>query len=457
MAEGDKPLTNDEAIAQARRMHGYHLAECTKLDIIRRYWKGRQKLPAVIPTGTPSEVRVMARSSRVNVMPIVVNSLVQSTFVEGFRTRDDTEVEQVWSAWQANRRDARQSALHRATYAYGAAYTVVLPGEPEPVIRDVSPRAMTTLYGEDPDWPIWALERLGNGLWALYDDKAIYYVTLYEDAAKPDEFVETREHGLGVTPVVRALDEHDLDDDDEVEPADQRERDEPTRGQIAPLMPLQDQIDLTTFGLQIAQHYSGFRQRYIIGWVGKTEAETLKVGAGRILAIDESPEGEDGVKVGEFAQTDLRGFLESREKSLRHAATLSQTPVHELTGDLINLSAEALAATESGRDRKVGERHTSLGESHEQTFWLVGRAKGVDVPADAEVKWRDTSARAFAATVDALGKLAQMLGVPPQELWERIPGTTKQDIERWKVAAEKGNAFADLADLLNRQATPPAG
>jgi len=449
----NKPLSGDQAVEQVKRLYGYHLTERDQLDQIRRYLKGRQKLPAVIPVGTPGEVRVMARSSRVNIMPIVVNSLVQSTFVEGFRAKGADEDTDVWQAWQANRMDARQTAIHRATYSYGAAYAIVLPGDPEPVIRGVSPRSLMTMYGEDPDWPMWALERAGNGLWKLYDDKAIYHIEFDDARGKAAEFIETREHGLGVCPVVRYLDEHDLDEDDEVEPEDGKQY-PPTRGQVAPLMPLQDQIDLTTFGLQIAQHYTGFRQRYIIGWTAETEAETLKVGAGRILAIDEPSEGEDAVKVGEFTQTDLKGFIESREASLRHAATLSQTPVHELIGELINLSAEALAAAEAGRDRKVGERHTSLGESHEQTFWLVGCAKGVDVPADAEVKWRDTSARAFAATVDGLGKIAQMLQVPPQELWERIPGVTKKDIEAWKAAAEQGNSFDALTAILDRQNKP---
>lgn len=453
MAE-DKYLGDEAAVDQARRLYGYHCAERTQLDIIRRYWKGRQKLPAVIPIGTPGEVRVMARSSRVNVMPIVINSLVQSTFVEGFRTKADDNNSAVWSTWQANRMDARQTAIHRAAYGYGCAYAVVLPGDPEPVIRGVSPRSATVMYGEDPDWPMWALERCGRGLFKLYDDNSVYYVKLDEAGGRRAEFIERRDHDIGYVPWVRYLDEDDLDDEDEVEPEDNRERETPTRGQIAPLVPLQDQIDLTTFGLQIAQHYSGFRQRWIIGWTGETEAESLKVGAGRIIALDKSPDpaAEDGVKLGEFEQSDLKGFIESREATLRHAATLSQTPVHELIGELVNLSAEALAAAEAGRDRKVDERKTLHGESHEQLFWLVGRIKGVEVPLDAEVKWRDTSARAFAAVVDGLGKIAKMLQVPPQELWERIPGTTKQDIERWKAAAQQGDSFDQLAKLLDRQA-----
>lgn len=449
------PLSPEKAVEQVRLLHGYHVNEREALTIVRRYWKGRQKLPAVIPSGTPSEVRVMARSSRVNIMPIVVNSLVQSTFVDGFRAKGDDQDADVWKVWQANRMDARQSAIHRAAFAYGTAYAVVLPGDPEPVIRGVSPRSMAAVYGEDRDWPMWALERLGKGLWRLYDDEATYYVRMDDAAGAKAKFIETRIHDIGVTPVVRYLDEDDLDDEDEVNPEDDRadRTHPPMRGQVVPLMEIQDQIDLTTFGLQIAQHYTGFRQRWIIGWVGDNEAETAKVGADRIVSIDEDPES---VKIGEFGQTNLDGFIKSRESSLRHAAALSQTPVHELTAEMIQMSAEALAAVESGRDRKVDERKTNLGESHEQTLWLTGRIKKVQVPDDAQVKWRDTSARAFAATVDALGKLATMLNVPYEELWERVPDTTRQDIENWKAAAARGNPYDDLAEILRRQGQPTA-
>jgi hypothetical protein len=80
---------------------------------------------------------------------------------------------------------------------------------------------------------------------------------------------------------------------------------------------------------------------------------------------------------------------------------------------------------------------------------------GVDVPDDLEVVWRDTSARAFGAIVDGLGKLAAQLGVPPEELWDRIPGATSQDVSRWKATRAAGDAVANLTATLDRQAAPP--
>lgn len=447
------PLKAERVVEQANLLKGYHVTERQRLDKIRRYWKGRQRLPAVIPDSAPKEVKTMARIARVNACAIVIDTLAQSTFVDGFRARRESEDAEVWRVWQANRMDARQTGIHRAAFAYGASYAVVLPGDPVPVIRGASPRRMTAVYGEDPDWPIWALERLSRGLWRLYDEEAVYYVSgNLSDPTAGFEHIETREHGMGVTPVVRYLDEDDLDADDDVEPDHGtwgNDGDLPLRGQVAPLMPVQDQIDLTTFGLLVAQWYSAFRQRWAIGWVAEKEEEKMRAAASQLWTFDESP---DDMKVGEFAETNLDGYIRSREASLRHAATLSQTPVHELIGELVNLSAEALAAAEAGRDRKVDERKTLLGESHEQTMSLVGRLAGVEIPDDAQVVWRDTSARAFAATVDALGKLVQMLGIPTQELWERVPGATRQDVQRWKTAAAEGDSFRALADMLERQA-----
>lgn len=443
------PLPDEEVAAQVKRLLDYHEGERSQLNDVRAYWKGLQRIPPVVPASAPREVREMAQRARINVIEVVVDSLTQSLFVDGFRIpRQDTNLA-VWDVWQANRMDRGQSGVHRAGNAYGTSYVVVMPGDgPIPTMRGVSPRRMTALYGDDPDWPRFALERLSVDVYRLYDEDAVYTVTKESDFGGRFELLDIFEHGMGNPPVVRFRDQVDLDVDDEV---DIGAFDRLTMGQVAPLQSLQDQIDLTTFGLMVAQHFSAFKQRYILGWVAETEAEMMKASASTMMTFEDHP---DDVSLGEFDQTDLKGYIESRQESARFAATLSQTPVHELIGQMINLSAEALAAAEAGKDRKVEERKTSFGESWEQVFGLVGELIGEDVPDDSEVVWRDTSARAFAAVVDGLGKLAQMLGVPPQELWERIPGATQQDVARWKAAASEGDAFAQLAAMLQERAQP---
>jgi hypothetical protein len=399
----------------------------------------------------------MARTARVNIIKIVVESMTQSLIVDSMRAtdeRDDAVIDAAWAIWQANGMDRRQFGLSRAITAYGTGYEVVLPGRPVPVVRPVSPRSMTALYGDDDLWPAFALERRGKGRYRLYDEMSVYPILVSPNSDRLEMAGPPADHGAGVTPVVRFRDAEDLDLDDEPEDlrpfpiADAGGRTAIVAGQVAPLIALQDQVNLTSFSLKAAEWYAAFRQRWMVGKT-LTDAERMKAGASQLWAFDEDP---DSIRLGEFGQTDLRGYIESRAESMKFAATLSQTPVHELVGELVNLSAEALAAAEIGRDRMVDERKTSAAESHEQALRLAVGYGGMTLPNDVEMVYRDTSARAFGAVVDGLGKIAQMLQVPPQELWEKIPGVTRQDVKRWQETWKAGDPVQEMNDILSRQA-----
>lgn len=120
----------------------------------------------------------------------------------------------------------------------------------------------------------------------------------------------------------------------------------------------------------------------------------------------------------------------------------------------MNLSAEALAQLESSTDRKRSELETLFGESWESTLRLACRAAG-DVKGasdtSSQVRWRDTEARSLAQTVDALGKMAQMLQVPVPALWERIPGVTSQDIDRWVALRDGEDILGQVSREIARQ------
>jgi hypothetical protein len=432
-----------EIIASVRELLQWREADRVRLTTIHDYLHGSQAHP-VSPRGSPPDLIRLAKMSRVNVMKIVVNTVTQCLYVDGFRQRLEAEDAPVWDIWQENKMDRGQIGVHRAALAYGVAYATVLPGDTAPEIKGYSPRRMTAIYGEDEDWPERALLAIPMGnkwQYRLYTDTSVFTVE-GEPGQSPDSAEltlvdETIEHNLGVTPVVRFLNEQDLDDDNE--------------GEVEPLVDLQDQIDLTTFSLLVAQHYSAFRQRWILGWVAKSEQELIKSSAARILTFE-----DENIKIGEFEQTQLDGYINSREESLKQAASLSQTPVHELIGSLVNLSAEALVAAEAGQRRKVVERQTSFGESWELVLELASRLGGQEIDEGAEVRWRDTEDRAFSATADALVKIMS-LGVPPQELWDRIPNTTKQELDRWKATAAKGSAIDQLTQLLSKQGLTDTG
>lgn len=494
-------FTEDEAVELAMMLRGDLDTERTDLDVLRRYVTGQQGLPLIVPRSAPAEVRELARTARINLISIVVQSLVESLYVDNIRMSDspspaanqladsrdplataadltagagedpDEPLRPIWETWQANRLDRAQSGLYRAVFTYGYGYMVATPGDPTPLVRPVSPRRMHAVYDEaDPTWPVWALEWRKGGrhsnryrLYALGDDDEVGVYTLgWDREAKRFGLLDAAPLSLPYVPVVKYLPFEDLDTDDEPERiaglgnAINETVAVWTAGEVAPLMTLQDQTDISSFALKAAEWYTAFRQRWVIGWKPENPGQKMSAAASQMWTWDEDPES---MRVGEFSETTLDGFLRSREAVLKYAATLSQTPVHELIGELVNLSAEALAAAEAGRDRKVELSKTSLGESHEQLAQVIGDLRGVEVPSDIETVWRDTSARAFGAVVDGLGKVAQMLGVPPEMLWDRIPGVTRQDVERWRAKAKEGDALGALTKMLDSQAqaaTAPA-
>lgn len=443
-------LTPAEAVEITRGLVEVRDRERDRLDRIRGYLRDdvistRTGQVPWLPSGVPPEVQRLAVVSRVNMIRYVVAARTQGMFVDGFRPARASEDLPAWDVWQGNRMDARQIGVHRAAFAYGCSYVTVLPGiagdRSVPIMRGASPRGMTVQYGDDDDWPLYALERRHSG-YRLIDDTAVHIV----DVSGVDgvSYVRADVHGAtfegdAVVPVVRVRETCDLDD--------------PVVGLVEPLIFLQDQINTTTFALLVAQHYGAFRQRYIVGWLAETEEQLLKASASKLWTFEDAP---SDIQIGEFGQTDLGGHIASREATLRHMATVSQTPAHELLGQLVNLSADALAAAEASHRRALGENQTSVGEAWEQALNLAGEMMGVETDPMASVVWRDTESRSLAQVADALGKLVQMLGVPAQELWERIPGVTQQEVERWAATAAQGDAIGQLTRMLDSQSEPPA-
>jgi hypothetical protein len=477
-------LSPDQVPDVATRVLAMREREQYRLRRISDYMRGKHA-SVYVPNGARSEYRWLLERSVVNFLPLVVSVISQNLHVDGYlpvhvdgdaadstttgSSSPEKDPANPWSIWLANRMNARQHGLHRAVVKYGVAYTVVLPGDPQPVMRPVSPRRMTALYADDVDdeWPVYAVEErvIRNDKGAIrqiwfYDDNCRYTLVGKENDPRlywPDDssllgsgwegvpsgepMIE--EHGLGVCPVVRFL--HDVDLDGEMD----------VSGEVEPLIPLQDQVNTTTFNTLMAQQYAAFRQRWVTGMVPDDEdgrpREPFRAGVDRLFVAEDTD-----TKFGEFGETSLNPFLDAREASIRHMSTVAQVPPYHLLGQMINLSAEALAASKDGMDRKCQELESVLSEPHKQNLRLGGLAAGNKAAWEdttSTIAWRDTSARAFAATADALGKVAQMLGVPATELWSRIPGVSAEEVARWKEVASRQGPLNELNRLLEAQMT----
>jgi hypothetical protein len=452
----------DNPKAQAADLIAAHtkdLAKDGRLGKVSRYLSGDHDLPYT-PKNARGEFAAIARKSVTNWLPLISDTFSKGLFLDGYRPARAATNARPWAYWQANGLDARQTIVHRGALEYGMGWVLVLKGQTTetPVIRPLSPTRVRALYEDDDDeFPRVAVVRVGTSLdggtlWDLYDETRVHHFVVSKDDPTP-ALRSSEEHGMGCVPLVRFRDRLDGE----------------ARGVIAPLFALQDRINEAVFSLMIALQYASFRQRWATGLaIPVDEDEFLADGSpnpnfGEAVEPFESAVNRLWVtdnheaKFGDFAQTDVSGHLRTYESAVKTLAAIGQTPPHVLLGDLVNLSADALAAAEASTQRKIGEYETIFGEAWEQVFRLAAAAAGDTASAgdlSAQVRWRDTEARSLAGTVDALGKMVQMLMVPAEAVWERIPGVTDQDVERWREMAGRADGMAALAAALTRQTAP---
>ncbi|URQ04991.1 portal protein [Arthrobacter phage Iter] len=423
-----------------------------RLGKVKRYLAGDHDLP-YMPRGAKAEYKHLALRSITNWTPLLSDTYAKGLFVDGYRPAKAADNAAPWGYWQENGLDARQTIAHRGALDYGASYTLVLPGTIQerriPRIRPLNPLRSAAWYrDEDDEFPEVGLRRVGSTmdgaeLIELYDRQSVYTFAKPKDS---ENWILSRvdDHGLGYTPFVRF-----------------RERlDGEAQGIIRPIFTLQDRVNEIVFSTLIALQYAAFRQRWATGLVIPEDEETgepiepFQSAVDRLWISDSSE-----AKFGDFAQTEISGHLSAYESSIRTMAAVAQISPNILTGDLVNLSADALAQMEASTQRKMGEYETLFGESWESAFRLAALAAGDTTAAldtSAQVRWRDTEARSLSQTVDALGKIAQMLQVPVEALWEKIPGITETDVSYWKSIRDETDLLGGIVAEMQRQTTQPS-
>lgn len=428
----------------------HDLAPDGRLGKTKRYLDGEHDDPYV-PRGAKAEFKHLAKRAVTNWLPLVPDTFAKDLFVEGYRTAKAQDDEAAWRYWQANGMDARQSIVTRGALEHGTSYTLVLPSTSDaPLIRPLSPlRSMAWYADEDDDLPEVAIRRLGktkDGKGRLLEVYKGTEVAVFERTARGEYTTKgPTEHGMGLPPFVRFRDRLDGQ----------------ARGLVSPLIPLQDRVNEVSFATLIAIQYASFRQRWATGLAIPVDEDpesptygepidTFEAAVNR-LWVSDSPEA----KFGDFAQTELSGHHEAYKSSVRTLAAIGQISPDVLMGELINVSGDALTNMQHATRRKRSELETLFGESWEQVFQLAARANGDAAPADdAQVRWRDADGYNLAAQVDALGKMAQMLQVPTEALWERVPGVTEQDLQRWRELATVDPLTALTAEIERQTSTP---
>lgn len=399
----------------------------TRLDKIAKWARGEQ--PDYIITAANAEKRALLKLAKTPWLGLVVTHFTQALFVDGYRAEGEKgNVSKPWQTWNANNMQARQIGIHRAALTYGYSFARVLPGEgldgeDQAEIRGFSPRRVFALYEDqiNDEYPKYALELSHDGKKVkFYDDNYWYELDMPAGGQFPSDPKVFR-HGVGKCPFVRYINMMDLDGF--------------LMGEVEYLVPAATKIDKTDYDRLLSQHYNSWKVKVATG-IDDLDADASQEDADKarfkLANEDILMHGNPDAKFYTLPETDLNGFITAHTQDVESLASNAQLPAWILTGQLANLSADALTAATKGTVQKLYERQVTFGSAHNQVMRLAAHVEGDREGArdfTASVSWQDTSVRSLAQAVDAYGKAAQMLGMPKQFLWGLIPGITQSDVE----------------------------
>lgn len=408
-----------------------------------------------------------------NWMPIVVDSSAERLKVQGFRFGPDQDADDdAWEIWQANNLDGQANMLHTEAIKLSEAYWLVQPNGDTPKITAEHPsQVIVACAPGDRTQRLAAIKK-----WQGEENKT--YVNLYlpdrvykyRSQRAPDiidgivarsmkwDLVETVPNPLGVVPIIPAPNRPSMIHGG---------RSDLAGGPIR----IQDGINKLLADMLVGSEYTAFRQRVMLGVDQPRDAQ------GKPIPIDTKEmerqstqsrlwmfPGKD-VKAMEFSATDLDNFTKAIEGLVRHLTAQTRTPPHYVSGQLVNVSGDALKAAETGLVSKVRDKQEPFGEAHEEAMRLAFLSIDAEDPrakaTDAETIWADPESRSMAEVVDAVTKEVA-IGLPFEIALEKM-GYSPQEIDRILAIKETDALLAPEPPPTAPQPTdatqapPPAG
>lgn len=448
-----------------------------RYDRLLCYYRGDHDLPEGDKRAREA-YKQFQRKARSNYMRMVADAVSERLRVVGFMTggeQDEGSDQDAWRIWQASHLDADQGLVHLSSLIFSDSYVcvgppevdgldpVITPEDPRQMIAEVDPvnrrrlRAALKTWVDDVDGLRHAVLYLPDGFHyfkqqidaeteTLRRDVWPYSVSRMDDDRWDREDPGAVENPLGEVPVVRFVGLPTIEGEG--------------LGEFEDLMDLQDRINSTILDRLVITKMQAYRQRWATGvQTAQTDEEETQDGFGNrqgpapglvpgvdLLWAVEDPE----VKFGDFEQADLGPILAAVKADVVELATRASLPPTYIQGDIVNASADAIAAIEARLVAKVSDRAFQFGEGWEQVMRLAFSYLGEPdrISPDASVQWQDPERKSDAQLADA-GLKKQQAGVPWRQLMSDLRYTPQQ-IDRMEA-----DRMADA--MVNAlQAPPPA-
>ncbi|MEU3686990.1 phage portal protein [Streptomyces narbonensis] len=369
---------------------------------------------------------------------VIPDATVERMVPMAFRLEDGTLDEDAWKAWRRNECDVEVSLAFLEALITGRSFALVWKPngvETEITFQDASSAIVDFKPGTRRE------RAAGMTVWidgdqeraALFFPDTVHWFT--RDANQSGSAAEWREtdtmpNPLKVVPLV---------------PLENRARlhGKPV-SEIANVIPKQDAVNTLWAHLMTASDQLALPARAVLGMdrptkeildaegevIGEEDLPIDRFRSDRLLWLE-----REGASIAEFSAADLTNYTNVIAVAVQHIAAQTRTPPSYLTGEMVNISADALIASEAGLVSKVQERQRFFGAALREVMRLEALASGDPDRAEAlrlgSVVWRDAQFRSEAQYADALTKY-KAISVPDEALWERIPGVQPDEVERWK-------------------------
>lgn len=417
------------------------------LDTLWSYYVGDPPLPQVADE-YKDVFRDVMRKARSNYAPMSVAAMLDRMELQAISTVVDKDLngdDLAARIMDESGFSAMFKDLLGYLFAMGESYGMVVPGAPTPTIHAIDPRRCVGI--PDSRNPV----RLAAALVKGYDEIAKEEVAhlflpgqkweLTLDGATwkrvrdvPEEV--TGLDALGGIPVVRFENAFGL-------------------GEYEPHIDLLDRINDTTLQRIVGFWYQALRQRALKGDPDDGEDEygedytpsaddvtaelrrSLKAGPGSLWMIPKDFE------IWESQQSDFGPFINAKRDDVKEFAAVTSTPLHLITPDAANGSAEGAGLMRESATAKVRDRRARITPALKLlwriAFSLAGESNRGEV---LQLHWGPIEFRTLAEMASASSQAQGSLSVEKigQKIWQMTPDEIDENIAQMALPARKFDA-----------------
>lgn len=372
-----------------------------RMELLERYYNGDAPLPEGAE-GQSKAYRRFQKKARLNMAQLAVTAVRERMRIGGFRTgadddeNGDTEARRMW---KANHLNVYSTDLHTNFLKFGKAYAIVgvKNGRKYPLTTIEDPRQIeTTTDPEDPSLVLAAVKVFSEGefhyAYFYYANQIeVFYKASDTNIFKIDNWIYDEamsgSNPLGEVPVVKFANEDD-------------------RGEYEPHLDTIDRINHMILQRLVIATTAAFKQKWIKGDFPTQDPAGNEIDYNGLFesapgAMWMLPEGAD---IGELGQSDIQDILSAVRADIQDFAAVTRTPMHYLSPDGANQSAEGAALSREGLVFKTEDRITRLTVGWSKVMSLMFMY--MDDPAradllDLEPLWKSAERYSLAERADA--------------------------------------------------------